>query len=105
MKYTVKRGYSYCDPKTRKVTGAGGEVTGDIDNTQMWKLIGSVVQTPQQDTVVKKTFDALVRDREKIEKERLIDEDAKKAKTTAKTVQSDVVKKPKVIDYDAMVDV
>lgn len=118
MHYTVKRGYSYVNPKTGAVTLAGDEVVDqEIDKTQMWKLVppGGLVQKPKPVPIVKKqTFDeataALVAHREKITEDRRNNRTAKeqldieKAKKAAAKVKSDKLRVRPSVEPDDYID-
>ncbi len=78
MQYFVKRGRTYVCPTTHALVQQGCEVTGQIDQSQVWKLQpGQIQQQPEDVQVVRKqaqTFDeataALVKRRDEITKAR-----------------------------------
>ena len=122
MQYYVKRGYSYVNPETGKVTLPGQPLSeAKIDETQKWKLQATELKpvTSQVPTVKKKqTFDeataAIVEMRDKKTAARReareaaqrqeIEQAEAEAKKLAKGVKSDSVKKPKPISPDDYID-
>jgi hypothetical protein len=119
MQYFVKRGYSYVNPNTLRVTTAGQPVTDEeIDERQKWKLQVTEVKPVETDSKVvkkKQSYDeaeALViaeRDKKTAARREARSEEQRKvieeAQRVAAKVKSDSVKKPKPIlpeDYDEM---
>jgi len=96
MQYVVKRGYTYVNPKTDERIQAGQLVSGEIDQTQKWKLqTGELVPLPHEIPKVqvkKPTFDeataALVKKRDEITKAR---REARTAEQKAEVATSEAI--------------
>ena len=114
MQYVVKRGYSYVNPETGKITLPGQPLNdAKVDQSQKWKLqVGELVQDPKPIPATKKgqTFDeataALVKKRDELTKVRRESRsdaqraEVAKAEEIAKQVMSDAVKAKKPIEPD-----